>query len=166
MWTQAKAIELAIKIEAICPGFGAHVALTGGCLYKDGERKDCDFLFYRIRQEEFTEERQSALFDALGSIGVYRYRGAGWVHKAFYQGLSIDMFFPENLDDETEHYDSRQWIDTEAQLEVKEYARQLSITNPDGIYQTAWVLQRDACRKLTETVEEIAPLLDDEDIKF
>lgn len=40
MWTQKEAIELCVKIEAICPKYGCHVALTGGLLYKEGERKD------------------------------------------------------------------------------------------------------------------------------
>src|ERR1035437_5571090 len=51
-WTQTEAIELCVKVEAICPKYGCHVALTGGLLYKQGKRKDCDLLFYRIRQVE------------------------------------------------------------------------------------------------------------------
>ncbi len=42
VWTQEEAIELCRIIEDICPQAGCHVALTGGCLYKDGERKDLD----------------------------------------------------------------------------------------------------------------------------
>lgn len=44
-WTQAEAVALAKKIEAVCPAFGCHVALTGGLLYKDDgeyERADPD----------------------------------------------------------------------------------------------------------------------------
>lgn len=43
VWTQREAIDLCIKLERIAPAFGAHVALTGGLLYKSGQRKDCDF---------------------------------------------------------------------------------------------------------------------------
>ena len=39
-WTQEQAIALCRKIEAVCPPFGCHVALTGGALYKDGPRKE------------------------------------------------------------------------------------------------------------------------------
>ena len=46
------AVALCREIEKIAPNFGCHVALTGGCLYKDGARKDIDILFYRIRQVE------------------------------------------------------------------------------------------------------------------
>ncbi|WP_315136425.1 hypothetical protein [Achromobacter marplatensis] len=98
MWTQQEAIDLCIAVEAICPPFGCHVALTGGTLYKDGPRKDCDLLFYRIRQVE--EIDQAGLFEALKAIGVERKSGFGWVHKAVYGGLNIDMFFPEAEDGE------------------------------------------------------------------
>lgn len=48
-WTQEQAISLCVAIEAIAPKFGYHVALTGGCLYKAGERKDLDLIFYKNR---------------------------------------------------------------------------------------------------------------------
>ena len=50
--TLYRAVEICRSIECECPKFGCHVALTGGTLYKDGERKDLDILFYRIRQVE------------------------------------------------------------------------------------------------------------------
>lgn len=99
-WTQQEAIDLCTLIESVCPEFGCHVALTGGTLYKVGERKDCDVLFYRIRQVESID--QEALFAALSDVGVERISGFGWVHKASYQGKSIDMFFPEAPDGEYE----------------------------------------------------------------
>lgn len=93
MWTQAKAIELCIALEAIAPQFGAHIGLTGGCLYKEGERKDCDILIYRIRQAE--EIDADGFFKAIQDIGVEKKSGFGWCHKAEWQGLSIDFFLPE-----------------------------------------------------------------------
>lgn len=92
-WTQAEAIELCRLIEAVCPTFGCHVALTGGCLYKDGERKDLDILFYRIRQ--VYEIDADGLWQALEKIGVVFDRGFGWCCKATFNGRSIDCFFPE-----------------------------------------------------------------------
>src|SRR3546814_15766415 len=47
-WTLDDAVALCRKIEKIAPEYGAHVALTGGTLYKDGPRKDVDLLFYQI----------------------------------------------------------------------------------------------------------------------
>ena len=96
MWTQQAAISLCRDIEAICPKFGCHVALTGGNLYKDGERKDADILFYRIRQVNAIDIK--GLFDALETIGVKKTSGWGWCHKAKFGDLKIDFFFPEEPD--------------------------------------------------------------------
>lgn len=93
MWTQSEAIALCIEIERIAPQFGAHVALTGGLLYKQGERKDADILLYRIRQVEEIDE--AGLFEALAAIGIAKTGGFGWCHKAEYAGKKIDFFFPE-----------------------------------------------------------------------
>lgn len=100
VWTQAEAIALCRQIEAICPDYGCHVALTGGLLYKAGPRKDADILFYRIRQTAEIDE--SGLFAALAMIGVERVSGFGWCHKATFNGKPIDCFFPEADDGEYE----------------------------------------------------------------
>lgn len=92
-WTQPQALDLCRRIEAVCPPFGCHVALTGGLLYKDGPRKDADILFYRIRQVE--EIDMNGLFGALAAIGLERTRGFGWCFKATYDGRAVDCFFPE-----------------------------------------------------------------------
>jgi hypothetical protein len=92
-WTRNQAVALCREIEAICPAFGCHVALTGGCLYKDGARKDLDVLFYRIRQ--VAEIDQDGLFEALRAIGIEHVADYGWCNKATYRGHKIDCFFPE-----------------------------------------------------------------------
>lgn len=91
-WTQREAIELCVAIESVCPPCGCHVALTGGALYKDGLRKDCDILFYRIRQSAIDPD---CLWSELAKIGIKWLSGFGWVHKAEYNGKKIDVFFPE-----------------------------------------------------------------------
>lgn len=93
-WDQSEAIELCREIEVFCPAFGCHVALTGGCLYKDGLRKDADILFYRIRQ--VSEINIDGLFAALETLGIEKTGGFGFVHKALYRGKGIDFFFPES----------------------------------------------------------------------
>ena len=94
-WTQDEAITLCRLIECFCPKYGCHVALTGGCLYKDGGRKDLDILFYRIRQVK--EIDLDGLFAALELIGITKQSGFGWVYKATgSNGRNIDMFFPES----------------------------------------------------------------------
>lgn len=92
-WTQAEAIALCAAVEAVCPQFGCHVALTGGLLYKTGPRKDCDLLFYRIRQTPKIDI--DGLWAALAEIGLTVLRGFGWCYKAKYQGRGVDCFFPE-----------------------------------------------------------------------
>lgn len=100
-WTQAEAIDLCRKVENICPNYGCHVALTGGCLYKDGPRKDADLLFYRIREND--EIDILGLVRALETIGIRRDYGRGsgdedWVFKATWDGRALDLFFPEAPD--------------------------------------------------------------------
>lgn len=94
-WTQAEAIELCRKIEAVCPAAGCHVALTGGTLYKDGARKDADILFYRIRQVD--EIDMNLLEVLLSTKGITMLGGnrSGWVIKADYRGKRLDLFFPD-----------------------------------------------------------------------
>lgn len=92
VWHQADAIALCRAVEAIAPNYGYHVALTGGLLYKDGPRKDCDLVLYRIRQEYPDRE---PLLSALGEIGLKAGRNCGFVHKASYHGRSVDLLFPD-----------------------------------------------------------------------
>lgn len=91
-WTQEEAIWMASRVEDVCPDFGCHVALTGGCLYKSGPRKDLDLIFYRIRQSKINPE---GLFAALQVIGIVKKTGFGWCVKAEYKGKNIDCLFPE-----------------------------------------------------------------------
>lgn len=102
VWNLPLAVELARKVEQICPPFGCHVALTGGCLYKDGMRKDADLLFYRIRQVDQIDVE--GLFEALKSIGVHKTGGFGWCHKAVFEGMPLDCFFPEDSTDTSGSY--------------------------------------------------------------
>jgi len=94
-WTQQDAIALCREVERIAPEFGCHVALTGGCLYKDGARKDLDLLFYRIRSFESIDI--DGLFAALGeTLHIRRVTKQDvWCVKARYEGKGIDCFFPE-----------------------------------------------------------------------
>lgn len=100
VWSLQEAIDLIVKLEAIAPKHGAHVALTGGLLYKDGRRKDADILFYRIRQ--VAEIDVDGLFDDLESEidGISIGEDYGWCVKANYNGRPIDFLFPEREGDE------------------------------------------------------------------
>lgn len=101
MWDQKEAVELCKLIESGCTKYGCHVALTGGLLYKNGTRKDCDILFYCIRQVDNIE--MHGLLSWLSSVGVESVAQKGWVIKAVYKGKSVDMFFPEEFPSSSEN---------------------------------------------------------------
>lgn len=90
-WTQAEAIKLCVLLEDVAPSYGAHVALTGGCLYKTGGRRDVDIMFYRIRQKKVDED---GLLKRLVANGFSLRGRYGWVQKAVYKGKNVDLFFP------------------------------------------------------------------------
>lgn len=92
-WAQEDAIFLCILVEDVCRKAGCHVALTGGCLYKPGARKDCDLLFYRIRQTPKID--MDLLWKQLAEVGVKKLSGFGWCYKAEWRGKKLDCFFPE-----------------------------------------------------------------------
>lgn len=92
-WTREQGNALCAAVETIAPSYGAHVALTGGLLYKEGKRKDADLLFYCIRQVDKIDEE--GLLAALESIGLTVVKQHGWVRKAKWMGLDVDLFFPE-----------------------------------------------------------------------
>jgi hypothetical protein len=93
MWTLDEAIEVCKIIEGISPEYGFHVALTGGLLYKEGGRKDCDLLLYRIRERHNPD--WSGLWDALKQSGIVLNADFGWCKKAVWKGKQIDIFDPE-----------------------------------------------------------------------
>lgn len=93
-WTQAEAVALCRLLESFAPRFGAHVALTGGCLYRDGERKDVDILVYRIRQMPAVD--WVGFFRECERFGISLSNDYGWNKKATYRGKNIDFFDPED----------------------------------------------------------------------
>ncbi len=95
-WTLEQALELCRLIEEIAPRFGAHVALTGGVLYKDGPRKDLDLVFYRIRQTEQIDIA-GLIFQLERDLEIQADTGLmhEWIVKATFRERKIDLFFPE-----------------------------------------------------------------------
>jgi hypothetical protein len=108
MWIQQEAIELCRQVEPILASLGCHVALTGGLLYKDGPRKDCDLIIYRAGGE-FGEQRGSfaetidrdALLRALEAIHLHVKKEFVRVVKCIYGPIGgdrfeyVDLIFPE-----------------------------------------------------------------------
>lgn len=94
------AIELCIVVERIAEEHCCHVALTGGCLYKTGQRKDIDILFYRVRQ--VASINRMSLFRDLSEIGLETVvpvvdpkQLEQWIVKCHWRGIPVDVFFPE-----------------------------------------------------------------------
>lgn len=94
-WTHEEAVALCILVESVCVQHGCHVALTGGLLYKTGTRKDCDIMFYRIRQLKAIDK--DGLFKSLQSVGLKKTSGFGWCHKWEFFGKPVDMLFPDEV---------------------------------------------------------------------
>jgi hypothetical protein len=92
-WTQKDALALCKRIEQVCPQAGCHVALTGGCLYREGQRGDLDLIFYRIRQLKLQTQK---LMEILQSIGFNYISGGGWRYVGYYDGKKVDLLFPES----------------------------------------------------------------------
>jgi hypothetical protein len=95
-WIHEDALSLCKIIESVAPSFGGHVALTGGLLYKDGPRKDCDVLIYRIRQRAEPIDFYG-LFDELKiRHGIELLADHGWCKKMRWMGRPFDLFDPES----------------------------------------------------------------------
>jgi hypothetical protein len=100
-WGLSEALEVCRIVEAICPKYGCHVGLTGGLLYKEGERKDLDLVLYRIRQ--CPEIEFDDLLAALEVAGFSEFRVFGFVTKCIFRGKPVDIFQPEVYEGEYDH---------------------------------------------------------------
>ncbi len=91
------------EIEAFCPFYGFHVLLTGGCLYKEGPRKDLDIGFYRINLlNKMAPVDGPGLINQLRQIGFTQLKAASDYHiKGFYRHRPVDIMFPLQIEDLT-----------------------------------------------------------------
>ena len=71
-----KAIDLCRRLEPKFSRFGYHVGLTGGCLYKEGERKDVDIIVYPHQDKNVVPVPE--LLEKIKSTGLtYEREGTG-----------------------------------------------------------------------------------------
>ena len=107
-WDQEAAILFCQLIEPIANQCGAHVALTGGCLYKEGIRKDLDIMFYRHKDNE--EINLLKLHHLCYDFGLKWIIKAGRVHKAEFMSRGVDMFFPQEPQYQDKEYPTKNKI--------------------------------------------------------
>ena len=96
---QEKAIKLCAKLYEVLSPLGFYPALTGGCLYKEGERKDCDVVIFRNRQAHCGVELKD-LEPVLRLAGFTDFHHYGFVTKCMYLGAAVDLFNPETTADD------------------------------------------------------------------
>lgn len=94
MWYPSEAIEFCKKVEAIIAPIGHHVALTGGCLYKEGCRKDLDLIIYSVRQSQLNQNEVFELLQRELMLEVLKW--GNWQSKfRTMDGYLIDILIPE-----------------------------------------------------------------------
>ena len=99
--------NLCKKLYNTLKEYNVYPALTGGTLYKRGERKDIDIILYKGDNGgilELTERVYSkiplskptkVLSDLLTDAGLSDFNNYGRVVKCKYEGYDIDIIFPE-----------------------------------------------------------------------
>jgi hypothetical protein len=77
---------------------GIYPALTGGLLYKPGERKDIDIVLYSNRQDHPNGMPETITFETqLLKAGVTITSNHGFVTKAMWNGFIVDLFNPQTI---------------------------------------------------------------------
>lgn len=96
MWTQAEGVWLCKVIQEVSPAFHCHPALTGGLLYRDGPRKDCDIVIYQRGDTNGVRHpiNWEGLWAALAMLGLTLDNDFGYVKKCTYDGKTVDIFDP------------------------------------------------------------------------
>ena len=86
------AVDLCKLLYAELAPQGLFPALTGGCLYKSGNRKDIDVVIYKHRENKDVIDIPSIINDI---DGIKLVSSHGFVTKAIYRNRAIDILFPE-----------------------------------------------------------------------
>ena len=98
VWSREMAVELCTLIQGVSPPFNAHPALTGGLLYKEGMRKDCDIVIYRRGDTGGVRPdlNWDGLWKAMEAFGLRLIRDYGYVKKCLWirhdEWLPVDVF--------------------------------------------------------------------------
>lgn len=100
-WTTEEGVALCHLLEPLVEPFDCHVALTGGLLYAEGPRKDCDIVIYRRGrykdEDELPAFDRDKLLDALKPTLII-YDVYARVVKAGYKEKAVDLLFVNTFD--------------------------------------------------------------------
>jgi len=86
------AVELCTRLYKELAPQNIFPALTGGTLYKDGERKDIDIVIYSSDEVDLSD---SSFVHLLTYLGLTEITCFGRVTKCMYRNTSIDIIIPE-----------------------------------------------------------------------
>lgn len=93
------AVSIAKRVNSALEGTDMHIGLTGGVLYKEGTRKDIDFVIYRSKWtgRTFNENEAQILYLALNKAELFVRANYGRVMKAVTrEGTELDFIIPES----------------------------------------------------------------------
>lgn len=111
MWNLKQAIAVAKLIEPIAKQHGAHIGLTGGICYKEGARKDVDFIVYRHQVPPddpayIAEVDVDAFVKALSEVNIQLFKPMHRVYKCTLGDLAdrrfIDFIFADRTGELTD----------------------------------------------------------------
>lgn len=95
-----EAVAIARDLEPVAAANGFHVGLTGGCLYRDGERKDVDLIFYphdRVSPAPAHEMIAALMGPGGADLTLYKRTSEGYSDRDVLicnrRGVRIDVFF-------------------------------------------------------------------------
>jgi hypothetical protein len=132
-WTLQEGVALCTAIQNLpSEMFHCHPALTGGLLYKEGPRKDCDIVIYQRGDTDGEREpiAWEGLWAALEGIGLTLLHDFGYVKKCRYQGKPVDIFDPT---EEGGDYPETAEADPDLAMEKAREDRQLAVEVEDDI---------------------------------
>lgn len=117
-WTLQEGVALCTAIQNLpSQNFHCHPALTGGLLYREGPRKDCDIVIYQRGDVDGKREPIDwiGLWFALEQIGLCLINDFGYVKKCRYHGKQVDIFDPT---DENSEYGAQAEPDPDLAMEA------------------------------------------------
>jgi hypothetical protein len=110
--TLTDAVAVCKLFEPICARNGYHVALTGGCLYGEGPRKDIDLIFYEQRHIKTKPELGKIKDELMDELGFEHVADYGFVNKFQRGDIKVDVMLPDRRPQEGDCHESDNWEGT------------------------------------------------------